>query len=111
MKRGRPMRAVSEKRQERYRDRERAVDRAFARDRWTCVAGRIIPEVECGGRLDPHEVIPRSAWPEGIYDTDNIVAVCRRHHEWIDHHPDGAHAVGLHGYSHERTDDEYPERH
>ena len=105
------MRQVSEKRQARARERDLIVQRAFARDRWQCRAASLVAEVECGGRLDPHEVIPRSAWADGIYDFDNVITVCRRHHDWIKQHETEAHAVGLHGYSHERTDDGNPERH
>lgn len=104
MRRGRPMRQVSEKRQGRRYDRDNAVERAFRRDRYTCQAERIVPSVECHGRLDPHERIPRSAWADGIYEPDNIITVCRAHHHWIDAHPAEAHTHGLHGYAHERND-------
>lgn len=56
----------------------------------------------CRGRLDPHEVIPRSAWADGQYVFDNVMMICRRHHDWIGDYPDAAHLVGLHGYSWER---------
>lgn len=95
---------MSEKRQARRYERDQAVERAMARDHWKCRAAFLVPEVECNGRLDAHEIIPRSAWADGIYDVDNIAAVCRAHHHWIDRHPTDAHALGLHGYSHERSD-------
>lgn len=59
---------------------------------------------ECGGPLDPHEIIPRSAWHDGQYEPSNVITICRTHHTWIDNHPTLAHELGLHGYSHERTD-------
>jgi hypothetical protein len=111
MRRGKPLRQVSEKRAERGHERDLIVQRAFARDRWTCQAAASVVEVECAGRLDPHERIPRSAWSEGIYEFSNVICVCRAHHRWIDSHPTEAHALGLHGYAHERTDDAYTERH
>lgn len=58
----------------------------------------------CRGPLDPHEIIPRSAWRDGIYVLSNVVMVCRAHHDWIGDYPDTAHTLGLHGYSHERPD-------
>lgn len=95
----RPMRRVSERKQEQRAERQRVVDAAFRRDRWACVAVKLVPSVECGGPLDPHERIPRSAWPGGELVLDNVLTVCRAHHRWVDHHPDDAHALGLHGYS------------
>ena len=61
------------------------------------------PSFECGGRLDVHEIIPRSAWAEGQYDLDNCVLVCRAHHQWIDNNPALAHDIGLHKFSWERA--------
>lgn len=110
MRRGR-LNQVSPRRAARAAERERIVQRAFARDRFTCQAAKLVPDVECSRRLDPHERIPRSAWADGIYDLDNVLTICRNHHRWIDLHETEAHALGLHGYSHERTDDGYPERH
>lgn len=56
----------------------------------------------CRGELDPHEVIPRSAWKFGIYFLSNVLTVCRAHHRWIDAHPRDAHKLTLHGFSWER---------
>lgn len=58
----------------------------------------------CGGDLECHEIIPRSAWPAGWLVLANTVSCCSRHHAWIGDHPEAAHAIGLHGYSHERPD-------
>jgi hypothetical protein len=104
VRRGKPLARVSPKRAARATERQRIVDRAFARARWTCEAEKLVPSVECSAHLDPHERIPRSAWADGIYEFDNVLVVCRAHHRWIDNHPDEAHALGLHGYAHERTD-------
>lgn len=52
--------------------------------------------------LDVHEIIPRSAWPDGELVESNCVLICRRHHIWIDQHPELAHEIGLHGFSWER---------
>lgn len=102
MRRGRPLRHISEKRLARLAERERAVDEAFYRHHHRCVLATMVPEVPCRGKLDAHEIMPRSAWAEGIYDVDNIVPVCRAHHDWIDAHEPEAHAYGVHAYSWER---------
>lgn len=57
-----------------------------------------------GGPLDPHEIVPRSAWHDGQYEPTNVIAICRVHHQWIDNHPTLAHELGLHGFSYERPD-------
>lgn len=85
-------------------ERARVVDAAFDRDHGRCQAETRVPHVRCGGPLDPHEIIPRSVWVAGQYAIDNVVMVCRAHHRWIDNHPHDAHAVGLHGFSHERKE-------
>lgn len=68
----------------------------------TGVAGMMVPVIACWHELDVHEIIPRSTWPDGELVADNCILVCRRHHIWIDQHPEAAHAMGLHGYSWER---------
>lgn len=101
--------------------RARVVDAAFERDRGMCKADYIVRTItnctaeqvqavyqmkliRCGGRMDPHEIIPRSAWPGGELVVANVVMICRRHHQWVDANPVLAHAVGLHGFSWERPD-------
>lgn len=88
---------------EKKRERKLVIEFVARRDRG-CQARSLVPEVECGGPHDPHEVIPRSAWRAGIYDRENVLIVCRAHHRWIDHFPQIAHDRGLHGYSWERPD-------
>lgn len=105
-------------------ERARVVDEVWDRDRGQCRAAQIITAytmgrfimpiemaaaaamqlVPCAGRLDPHEIIPRSAWPGGELVVDNVVLICRNHHRWVGDHPSMAHAVGLHGFSWERPD-------
>ena len=67
-------------------------------NRMTALAGLDIEVLP----LDVHEIIPRSAWPDGELVESNCILVCRRHHHCIDDHPDLAHQMGLHGYSWER---------
>lgn len=58
-----------------------------------CVARGVVAEVRCWGRLDPHHVLPRG---RGGGDTaDNLIVVCRAHHDWIHGHPRDAIRLGL----------------
>lgn len=94
--------ARSEKTLAKLPERARVIDAAWDRDGGRCRARDLVPQIVCGGRLDPHERIPRSCWPGGELVLDNVMLICRRHHEWVDVHPSDAHVLGLHGYSHER---------
>lgn len=87
---------------ERGPERHRVRTAALVRDRDRCQAEHRVPEVRCGGPLDPHELVPRSAWAEGQYVLDNVLTVCRRHHDWIDDNPAAAHDRDLHRFSWER---------
>lgn len=99
-----PLPRMSEKARERAAARKVTVEIVRRRDNHTCQARGLVDSVRCGGPLDPHEIIPRSAWQLGYLEPGNVVTVCRRHHEWIDNHPDDAFALGLHGYSWQRED-------
>lgn len=54
-----------------------------------------IPWHLCGGALDGHEIIPRSEWRDGYLDVDNVLLVCRVHHDWIHNHTTTARTLGL----------------
>ena len=43
---------------------------------------------------DAHEIVTRGRGGS-ITDPDNILLVCRRHHDWITTHPKEAHELGL----------------
>lgn len=94
--------ARSKRALEKLPERARVVDAAFDRDRGRCRAEFSVSWIRCGGRLDPHEVIPRSVWPDGELVLENVIMICRRHHDWVGDHPEAAHAAGLHGFSWER---------
>lgn len=94
---------ISDRRRGEQTERERVRREVRRRDR-SCRARDLIPAVRCGGPLDVHEIIPRSAWRKGYLVVDNCVLICRAHHQWVDANPDEAHANGLHGYSFERPD-------
>lgn len=92
--RGRQIRTRSDKRTAEdgaWRDCKMRVD---ARDGGRCQAEALVPEVPCGGRLDPHHV-----WPTGQggprTDPANVVTACRSHHDWIHAHTRQARERGL----------------
>ena len=50
-----------------------------------CVARLLVPEIGCSGRIDPHHALMRS---QGGKDTlEDMIAVCRAHHDWIHANP------------------------
>lgn len=83
-------------------ERVRVVAAAWERDGGRCRAELVVPFLRCGGVLDVHELVPRSTYPGGELDLDNVICICRIHHEWVGDNPRAAHAVGLHRYAWER---------
>lgn len=80
-------------------DERRGVREAVIhRDRSCRAIERGVPGA-CGGPLDVHEILPRSADASGYLDPANCILLCRRHHEWVGANPSAAHDVGLHRYS------------
>ena len=49
----------------------------------------------CGGPLDVHEIIPRSAWSAGWLEPSNCLLLCRAHHRWTTENPRVANLLGL----------------
>lgn len=127
-KRTGPLAAMSPKKRAKARRRREVVAEVFDRDGHTCqaaglavlpwqrmvlrrarrvgrqsiVTGLVNLPATCGGPLDPHEIIPRSAWADGDLEASNVISVCRSHHDWIDLYPEAAALFGLHGYSWQR---------
>ena len=67
-------------------------DQVLARDQG-CRALRLVPEIRCFGPIDPHHVLRRS---QGGKDTvENLIAVCRAHHDWIHQHPAKSYSLDL----------------
>lgn len=102
LKRYTRIRMRSPKRERDAETRRALVQRVLDRDMRSCQAGSIVVEVSCGGPLDVHEIVPRSAWAGGYLVEENCITVCRRHHDWIGDNPAQAHAYGLHAFSWER---------
>ena len=58
-----------------------------------CVGARLIDGVPCWGPLDPHHILRRSQG--GSNDPENLVTLCRAHHDWVHGHPDASVDLGL----------------
>jgi hypothetical protein len=66
------------------------------RDAGICQAAHLVPQVACWGPLDPHHIAKRSTTPQARLDPDNIVWLCRRHHDMVDLDQLAAQRLGLH---------------
>jgi hypothetical protein len=93
---------MSKKRRQALPDRDACREAVLTRDSYRCRAACVVPDVACGGQLDVHEIIPRSAWPDGWLVAENCLTVCRAHHTWIGFHPTKAAELGLHAFSWDR---------
>lgn len=69
------------------------------RDRESCQAYGLHDGTPCAGRIEVHHIAARSARPDLIADSDNMICLCQSHHRWVGDHPNDAHEVGLHRYS------------
>jgi hypothetical protein len=93
-----PLRSMSQKRRSLLALRRQVVATVHQRDQ-VCQAAAKLPQIECGGVLDVHEICPRSVDSASWLDASKAMLVCRRHHDHIGDHPLEAHAVGLHRFS------------
>jgi hypothetical protein len=100
LRRRTPLRPISDRR--RGELRLRAVVRAevLGRD-GGCVARDRLPQVDCGGSLDVHELVRRSQWRAGWLVPSNAIVLCRNHHSWCHDHPLEARNLGLLRLAHE----------
>jgi len=112
-----PLRPVSPKRRAALPKRAEVRDIVLDRDNWSCqfmnALAASVPTgktpdladvpLACGGPLDVHEIIPRSADPTAWLRPEACKTLCRRHHDWVGDHPALAHEIGLHGFSWERV--------
>lgn len=58
-----------------------------------CVARSIVLETRCWGEIDPHHVLPKG---RGGKDTaDNLICLCRAHHDWVHNHPEASYALNF----------------
>jgi hypothetical protein len=95
LRRRTPLRPVSAKRAVLLSERREVLAGLADTHRATlCLAHQLVPSVDCGGQLDPHEPLTR-ARGGSITDDGNIVFLCRRHHRWAHNHPVDARRLGL----------------
>lgn len=59
---------------------------ANTRDRMMCVLCLREGRLTYDG-LETHHIVPLSIDPERAYDVDNLVTLCRAHHEWAESIP------------------------
>jgi hypothetical protein len=86
LKRGKPMKAKAKA------VPKDVYQQVLARD-GGCVARLLVPEVRCAGRIDPHHALMRS---QGGKDTlEDLIAVCRAHHDYIHANPARSYELGL----------------
>lgn len=93
LKRGKPLAKESAKTKALKPDRARAKAAALARD-GGCIGARLVPEVSCYGPLDGHERLPRGRGGSP-YELENIITLCRTHHEWVHSYPIKAKTLNL----------------
>lgn len=92
----------SKKRAAERAERNEIIRLTHERSGWKCEARDLVPEVECGGRLDCDERVGRGVYPGAHLDLDVTMSTCRRHHDWIGANPKKANERGLHLKSWER---------
>jgi hypothetical protein len=97
----RPLPTFSPRRKAAAPARRAVVAAVRERDGNRCQAAGLFP-VGCGGRLDVHELVRRSAWSQGYLDEGNCVCCCRSCHTYLSEHPAEAQAAGMHLASWER---------
>lgn len=87
--------AMSDKRRAEQQQYARAKQLAWNRDKGQCQAAEVWGDVSCAGRLDPHHIRAKSTCPELRNDPDNLIVLCRMHHDETHRNPLRARALGL----------------
>ena len=64
----------------------------FLRDKG-CKGKEVILDLPCWGRLDPHHILRKSQG--GQNTADNLVTLCRAHHDWVHAYPEASRNLGL----------------
>lgn len=85
----------SAKRRAEANQRAAIVIEALRRAGHQCQARHLVPEVRCGGPLDPDEIMGRGVLPGAHLIQDNVQILCRAHHDWKHDHPTRARDLGL----------------
>jgi hypothetical protein len=96
-RRGKPLKAMSNKRKRLLPIRAEVRIKVFERDGYRCqLAHRIVdvPELgPCFGPLTPHHL--KKEGQGGSYSESNLLSLCSSHNEWVEREPDVARSLGL----------------
>lgn len=88
-----PLRSMSRMKALERDARRRCMEIVVRRDR-ICRAAGIVRDIGCNGPLDGHEPLPRSRGGDPT-DPEQVILVCRQHHDWIHAHPEASYGYGL----------------
>jgi len=94
MKRSR-LKLMSDKRRNERDARITVIEQVIHRDGNRCWAEHLMPQIACGGPLDPDEYDQRGVRPGGHLDPTNVQMLCRFHHDWKTEHAVEAARLGL----------------
>jgi len=98
------LKPISDKRREEIPERQKTLEVVFARDKRQCRAAAFFPDMPCQGPLDGHEPLSRARGGNPL-DPDEVVTVCRGHHDHIHAHPEESAALGLLEHSWDERED------
>lgn len=84
---------VSDRRRSELAARRAVVAAALRRD-GGCIGRGLVPSVACWGPLDGHEPLTRARGGDYL-DLENVVTLCRAHHDWTHAHPALSTPLGL----------------
>lgn len=95
LRRNKPLAKMSKKRRAEYAERMNLRRDVFEEADYRCQAASLVPQVVCFGGLDAHETTPRATHPGSHLRRENVLAICRGHHNWIHDNPADAYSYGL----------------
>lgn len=78
-----PLKQISDRRAAKMDSYEDACEVVHERDRGRCQAAAKVNWVMCAGPKDPHHLIYKSRAPHLWDDPNNIITLCRMHHDWV----------------------------
>ena len=90
LRRGKPLRRRSQKREDAAEEEALVRLAVFVRDRWGC---RLASLGGCWGDPTPHHL--RKAHEGGPYSLENLICLCVGHNRWVEDHPPEARRLGL----------------
>lgn len=97
--RGKPLRQIGRRARAQADEREAMRQTVLAETGGVCVARVLLPEVECWGGTEIHELCERSTRPGVHLEAEFGVSCCHAHNSAINDRPTRAREVGLTFYS------------